>query len=390
MSVRYQLRIRNADGSIARELPATKNLIMDTGLDAYASHLSADLFRFACVGTGTDPVVRYSAPAVVSQAGGGVNNCTSDIPFFQPTDVGKILKIGAQGSGSAGAEQYITAYLNSQTVTTSSSTVFTSQPCAIWYVDQTTLQTQSKSTQTYTGSGNDTVDTVGAGILTRTYTRVFVFSAEVGTVTYNEVGWSWDGTNIYGRDLILPAGITLAVTQQLEVTLQVSFIISPTQPTPVADVSGGLWDTSGNSCVEFVGTTHQLLATILPDGSIDTGIFGYAIEPKTSEFINAMMIQGAWTQVANILVGANPNANAQNFIGLTPASYVPGSFSRDALTTIGLGSLNGITWTGIGVGSSSGNPSWNWSLQFTTPNSKDSSHTLSFTITLTWGRILVN
>lgn len=388
VAVKYILRIRDGEtNEVIQEFRPRKNLVMDSGLDKYASSPFTSLFQFACVGTGTNPVNRFSDPITFSQAG---NVITSSAPFFQIGDVGYILKYGAAGSGAAGAEQYITTFTDSTHVVVNSSATVAPIVGCIWYVTQTTLQTQAKFTNTYNTSGSGSADSVSGSTVTRTYTRVFVFSAEVGTVTYNEIGWSWDSVNVFGRDLITPAGITLIATQVLEVTVQVALALSPAAVVSVGDVSGGTWDTSGTALIEFMGTQNlndmQALGSLLANGS-DGGSDGVPCL-EAGQFHEMQLIQGAWTQRTTTLSGQNPNTNARDVISLTRASYTPGSFSMSASALIGIFSLNGITWTGIAI--SPGNPRWAWSLQLTTPNSKDSSHTLGFTFTIDWGRILVN
>ncbi len=387
-SVKYQTRIRDvATQEIVSVQPMRKNLVMDGGLDAYATINFGSLFNFACVGTGTNPVNRFSAPVTFTQVG---NTITASAPFFLLSDVGYILKYGAQGSGSGGAEQYITGFTSSTVVTVSSSaTVAAPTLGCLWYVTQTTLQTQVKSTSTYPVSGSGTVNTINVGTMTRAFTRVFIFSAEVGTVTYNEIGWSWNGTNLFGRDLILPAGVTLIAGQQLEVTLHVSLVVSPTDAVSVPDVSAGTWDTSGTALIEYAqgsASNGQAFSVINADGSNAAPFAGYTLEPPQG-LIHLALIRAAWTQLATINTGLNPNGNAIDLFDLTRGVYTPGSFTLTNSGTIPLGNLNGQTWTGIGINNTG---SWMWSLQLATPNSKDSSHTLSFSFTVSWGRILVN
>lgn len=371
---------------MVRRLPTRKNLIMDGGLDAYASNAFVNLFSQAIVGTGTNPVVRYSNPITVTQSG---TTITSSSSFFTSADVGRILKYGDVGSGTAGAEQYITAFTNGTTVTVSSSaTITTPQFCAIWYVNQTALQTKVKATSTYSSTGNGTVQTVSGNILTIAYTRIFIFSAEAGTVTYNEIGWSWNGTNLFGRDLILPSGVTLTAGQQLQVTLEVSLLASPAAVQSVSDVSGGTWNTAGTAVIEYtnINSSSGAFSFVLsPTGNSSiTGI----LEPD-GPWSMAMIVQ-AWTQKTATDVANTPGTTTCQQLALTAASYTNGSFTRSGSGTIPLASGTGVTYFGVGMSTGSFVNAFMWSLQLTTTNTKDNAHTLSFTFTMNWGRILSN
>jgi hypothetical protein len=385
ISVKYTIRVRNPDGSYALELPRKRNLVMDAGLNKYASTSFVGLFTYAIAGTGTNPVNRYSAPVTVTQLG---NTVTASAAFFATTDVGYILKYGASGSGGGGAEQYITGYTSSTVVTVSSSaTVAAGVACCIWYVTQTQLQTKVKATNTYAGTGNGTVLTVGTGTSTYAHTRIFIFSAEAGSVTYNEIGWSWDGTNIFGRDLITPSGVALIAGQQLEATLEVSLTVSPTAQTAVADVSGGTWNTAGNALIEYAyntSTTGPAFSYLNSAGG--SVIPGYCEPSGMSELC---LPTSTWTQLANLDNAINPYSGAAFVTAMTQATYTAGSFTTTWSVTIPVGSANGTTFYGVCIGQAF-TDNWTFSLKLTTPNSKTSSYTLSFTFTSTWTRLLLN
>jgi hypothetical protein len=384
-SVRYILEVVER-GRVVRRFPARKNLIMDGGLDAYASNSFANLFSQAIVGTGTNPVVRYSNPITVTQAGSTIVSSGS---FFTSADVGRILKYGDVGSGTSGAEQYITAYTNATTVTVSSSTTITTPTyCAIWYVNQTGLQAKVKATSTYQTTGNGTVQTVASNILTIAYTRIFIFSAETGTITYNEIGWSWNGTNIFGRDLILPSGVTLVSGQQLQVTLEVSLMVSPASVQSVADVSGGTWNTAGTAVIEYtnINATSGAFSFVQSPAGASTAVG--ILEPD-GPWSMALII-ASWTQRTATDVGNSPGTTTCNQLALSPASYTNGSFTRSGSGTIALSSGTGVTYYGLGMSTGADVNAFMWSLQLTTPNTKDNAHTLSFTFTINWARILSN
>jgi hypothetical protein len=391
-SVRYQARVIDAaSGKIVRELPMRKNLIMDGGLNRYAVQYFVDLFSYSVVGTGTNPTNRYSAPVTFTQAG---NTVTASLAFFANTDVGYILKYGASGSGAGGAEQYITAYTSPTSVTVSSSAVVGAVNGCLWYVNQTALQTQVKNTSTYAGTGNSSVfANGGAGTSTLTHTRIFQYSTETGPVTYNEIGWSWDGTSIFGRDLITPSGIALVSGQQLQVTLQVALQFGPCNTVAVGDVSGGTWNTSGNALIEYMtsqtgGNGSNVFTTLNSAGNKLTGAL---LEPVgfNGYGTSLCLIEGTWTQQTTTQNTANLSTNTTLLQTLAGGAYTPGSFSFSGGTTLALATGNGVTFNGIALSNSNAG-GWVFSIQLTTPNSKDAAHTLSFTFTLSWGRILVN
>jgi hypothetical protein len=387
-SVRYQATVRDAaTGQVVRQLPWRKNLIMDAGLDRFAQTSFVGLFAQAMVGTGTNPVMRYSSPTTFTQSG---NTVTSSAAFFSASDVGYLLAYGAQGSGvvSAANQQYITGYTNATTVTVSSSKTVGATVGAVWYVSQTTLQTFVKATSTYAATGNGTFVTPGNPTSTFSHTRIFIFSVEGSPITYNEIGWSWNGTNTFGRDLILPAGISLSTGQQLEVTLSITLQVSPTVQTAVADVSAGTWNTAGNAMIEYQSCHYagnDAFSLLNSAGAQSTA--RVCLEPNVVWQLS--LIEGAYTQQATLQTTTNPKSNTCDTVAMTPATYSPGTFTRTASTTIATGSLNGLTWYGVGLGAPT-DPAWCFSIQLTTPNSKTSTYTLAFTFTITWGRILVN
>jgi hypothetical protein len=390
-AVKYQIRVRDAEsGAVVRELPKRKNLIMDGGLDAYATNEFCNLFSQAIAGTGTTPTSRASNPITITQA---ANVIVSNSAFFTSADVGRIIKYGDVGSGAGGAQYYITAFTNSTTVTVSgSATVTTPQYCVIWYVNQTTMAAKVKATSTYALTGNGTVVTISGNTCSLAHTRIFIFSAEAGTITYQEIGWSWNGTNIFGRDLIEPAGVTLIAGQQLEVTLEVTMVASPAQQAAVADVSGGTWNTAGTALIEFFRTqasgtfgSNAFTTVASPAGGT---VGGTVLEPNGGG-PSLVLISGAWTQLTEMSSGANTNGNSTQAFGTTVGTYVPGAFSNTFTASLSLSQGIGGPYTGIAMGN--GNPGgWCWSDQLTTPQSKDSSHTLTITFTISWNRILSN
>ncbi len=387
-AVRYQIAVLDPDGSVARLFAPRKNLIMDGGLDHYASLDFVDLFSYACVGTGTNPVMRYSAPVTFTQTG---NVVTASAAFFAPSDVGYILKYGASGSGSGGAEQYITGYTSAVSVTVSSNAVVGTSYGALWYVNQTTLQTQVKATNTYQPTGGGSVFALGSGTSTFTHTRVFLFSAESSTITYQEIGWSWNGTNIFGRDLITPSGVTLVSGQQLQVTINVALQFGPTAITAVGDVSGGAWNTAGNAILEYMRTQSSgtyganAFSTVNADNTTNNS---NACEPSG---LSAMaLLVGTWTQqTAFQNTYCAVSGVTVNVVGLTAGSYSPGQFSRTFTATMSSSQNVGGPYTGIAITNGNGG-GWCFSLKLTTPISKDASHSLVLTFTIGWGRILVN
>jgi len=383
MGVEFETFIINPDGSEYQVGKKQKNLLLDTGLDKIGAGTGVcACFSNAAVGTGTNPVLKDSGSITGSQT---TTTVTASAGIFAAGDVGALLKF------DSGQEVYITAFTSSTVVTVNVSQSVASSLFTIWYVNQTGLQTETKRTNTYGSGSTDNQSTFSVD--TWTHQRVFIFAAEVGSVTYQEIGWSdsnTSGANLFGRALFLSPP-SLSAGQQLKVTMQLSVKWSPSSITSVTDVGGGSgYSTAGNMMSEAVlaaASNASASYVVNPGGA--TGTVGwmdpaFAASANTNSFA---ILRGTVTlnsAISSVTVPSAPAAGLYSPSSAAAASYTAKNFFRDATYTFNLATANGADHYGICLGAR------NWTLLFTSPQTKDSSHTLTFTVRYSWGRILVN
>ena len=374
-SVRYKTQIINPDGSVASERPFKNNLILDQGLNLHASYTWAQCFEYCAIGTGTNPVKWDSATTTASRSGTTV---TSSANFFSAGDVGRLLKF------DSGEETYITAYTDPVTVTVADSGTVASAEFTIYGVNQTALQTETKRTNTYNQDGGDNQSTYNSGTATWTHKRTYLFAAETGSVTYREIGWSpVSSANLFGRDLIPGSGDSLVSGQQYKVIMQLTVAMSPTSPQAVSDVGNNGFNTAGNAMLESL---RGGVSIVNSNGSSDGFNFGqYRMEPSAStSYLRISVVTATWTQQSSINTGeVNISVTSK-----TPSrsSYSNGNFYVDWTATFGVSEGNGNIF-GLAIG---GGTDTNFTVKFTSTQTKDSSHTLTVVFRYSWQRNLTN
>jgi hypothetical protein len=374
----YQTSILNPDGSEVSLRRPKKNLILDQGLNLVGSNKWNTCFLAAAVGTGTNPTQRDSGPTTASQTGVTVTSASN---FFVSADVGRLIKF------DSGEEAYITIFTSATQVTVSISRTVASALFCIWYVNDVGLQTESKRTSTYTSNAGDN----GVSFASPSYTlkRTFLFAAEVGSVTYNEIGWSNSfsaGNNLFGRDVI-SGGDTLTVGQQYKVVVQLIVTVSPVVSTARSNTSSG-FDSSGNfACESIVTTAGSIEGPIQGIDSAGASNGASYMEPAAMGTPSLVLTTTAFTltPASSTAVSGTSFAN----LTFTPASYTAGTFTRSATATADVSTGNSTVLVGFWV-SSALTTRRGLTLKFTSLQTKDSSHTLAITYTITWQRTLVN
>jgi len=384
LGVQYKTMIVNPDGSIAKENDFTSNLILDTGLDAPASNAWQRLIRYCAVGTGLTPTERDSGTTTVTISG---TTATSSIAFFEAADAGRLLKL------DTGEEYYITAYTSSTQVTIDTSAAHAATECSIWYVNETGHSTEVARTAAVTTDSGDNGQILTGGDTVQ-FQRTFLFPAEVGPVTYTEVGWSWGttGTDLFGRDLISP-GDSLIAGQQYKVVVRLNLALSPSSSTAIADTSGGTWNTAGNHVIHAVYYGFQL---IQPDG--DESVAEGALDVNNDSAIRTKcsLVAADWTLPAGPNIATSPGLlvvyapTISDQPSTTMPAYASGNYYRDKIAefevNVGNTTARGVALHG-GNGSSQYCP---YQLKFTTPVDKENTHSLTLTFRLSWGRTLTN
>lgn len=362
---------------MAKKSAVRKNLILDSGLDNVASFNWTSCIQFCAVGTGNSPTSRTNGAITFTQSG---NTLTASGNFFSSADVGRLFKFG---TGSGGAEQYITAYTNATTVTVSSSASVGSMVGTVWYVNDTGLQTEVARTNSKSNNSGDNGTTFAANVVTHKVT--FLFPAVGSGVTYNEIGWSSGGgaTTLFGRDLITP-GDTLLTGQVYKIVLQLIVTYSPSSPVASPNVGTG-YDSTGTLAIEDISIFT--IAGIQSNGaaSVDR-ILDVSANVGAVFFPVSSSQQSSPTNDGSGLRGGN------HLSGLGNSGYTNGTFF---ITKSGNSAVNTLTNTVYGVGIYDGLHGSTTALdvQFTTPvvpSGGGANYTLSTTWTFSWQRVLVN
>jgi hypothetical protein len=248
--------IEAATGKVLKESPWRKNLIMDLGLNGlaqqsgYASYPAA--FTTNCyIGSGTTPTSYASGAVTFTQAS---TTITASANFFTSGMVGGIFKYG---TGTGGAEYYITAYLSPTQVTVdTSATVAGGLVATVWMVNQTALTSYLYTNTSYETTAGSCGRTLSGNVATMK--RTFNFAQQATSYNVNEIGYSAiSKTALFGR-IVLGATDVVPPTSFYQVILSVSFTYSPSAPTAVGNVGTNI-DTTGTVMMEAwdIGTINS-------------------------------------------------------------------------------------------------------------------------------------
>ncbi len=165
------------NGVVVKDYGWEDNLITDLGMDNIASNEICTLFEDCSAGTGTTAQKVDSGATTASKSGTTV---TSSASFFASGDVGKLIK------WDSGEEHRITSFTSATEVEVAASGTISADQFTMWDVSLTALTTFTKDHSAYlTGAGNCGTTRSGSVI---THRRTFDFSAEGGSITYNELG----------------------------------------------------------------------------------------------------------------------------------------------------------------------------------------------------------
>lgn len=210
-----------------------KNLVFDTGLNALAGGFGyANLLNTCGAGSGTNPNSYSPGTAIFTQV---ATTITATSTFFTSLMVGGIFKYG---TGTGGAEQYITAIGGgglSCTVSGAGMTVATATAGTVWMVQQTGLQTSLGSTNTYLINGSTGNTFTGTSV---TLTQNFQFATPGSTWSVNEI--CYGGASPYCGRIALSSTVTVSTAQFLVCTVQILITQTPNTPTGVANVGTGI------------------------------------------------------------------------------------------------------------------------------------------------------
>jgi hypothetical protein len=359
-SVKIKTRIHDAKtGKILKESPWQHNLVLDIGLNGLARDASltlqcgpASIHRYCQVGSGTNPVKEASGAVTATQAGTTV---TASGSFFTAGMVGSILKYG---TGTAGAEYYITAFTSATVVEVdTSATVGTGTVFTIWNVQQTALQTKLFESATYQTTAGDcsTTQTNNVGTHQRTYT----FPVQGAPYTVNEIGYApISSASCCGR-LVLSSSDVVGTTNFYVVVIAFSVTYSPATPSAVADLGVNFntagtaayeWNTQGSVISTSTGATTQSAVGLIDAASEWSGAPTAAAKGVLIARIGATYTQNA-NPSATSLEWGTLNTNYLAPSAATPVAWtkVAGSVGKCRLTIAGNLTTSGQTCYGIGI-----------------------------------------
>lgn len=336
----------------------------------------------ANVGTNNTATSKTTTAAGVTLSMAGTT-VTATGSFFASTDVGAIIKFGASGAG--GNEYTITAYTSATQVTVGASGT-DSGAATVWQVQQTNVFTWYAGDNGTFEADSITFDATGggSGIPTLTFKRGFQFAAVASPVTFKELAFGYtngSAANMWSRVVVPGSGDALSTGQiyEVEYSLVLRFPGGVT-PTAVGDTSGGVWNTAGNYMLETCvsGAIQRLITNVLPTNT--------NLDPIGQAFIG--VITANWTQQTVMINTAIAVTATYNDSSYTDA-YVNGTYTVTRHGHFNIGSAN-TTIYGVALAGSAGGGVPAATVKFTTPQVKDSSHTIDFTHTLSWSRVLTN
>ncbi len=383
MKARFKLFVLDAATKrVVREDPWRPNLILDQGMNRFATSTLAAQWGAACaVGTGSTPTVRDSTgTAQITIAG---TACTSDAPFFEAGDAGRLLLM------DSGQQAYIQTFNTNQSVTLATAPGDTGPgDGAIWYVNQTGLTSESKRTSTYlTGAGNTgSSDSTN----TRTYKWTYDFSAEVAPQNYTELGWSNSGSagnNLNSRALISGGSVAVGIGQQLRIIYEIEWTdTANTSAAVTTTVTGWPVAPSVNQDGDMIfnnpfGGSNSVWSTLSTTGS--SSING-GLEPMSPAAPSLNLGTGSTLPT----FGNDYVPGTEQQLVTANDAYVSGSFRFTRTGTLALSSGNRTDWRGLCLRSGSGTRAM--TLIWDQNQTKANTHTLSLTWGFSWSRVLTN
>ena len=321
MAARGRVQVHVVDakkGRILKTLPWQNNLILDQGLDYYATNTWANLVNYCVAGTGTTPT-KDIMDGTAGQSGTTVT-LTGSTYTFSVGDVGKWV-------GWAGGQQAkITAYVSATQVTVSDSKTVSTATATLYRANQTGLATEVKRTNTYPvytytdGRGASATFSASAGVLT--FRRTYDFSAEVGSVNYTEVGISPVATvasNLFSR-ILLAGTVVVGSGQQLRITYELAVTISDiTRPSQTLTSSAGWPYTYNISTITGNGTSFTV-TTSAAHHYVAGGSITIAGAKRTRTTIT---VATSTSSDFTITAAAHGRTTGDSIIieGMTPAGY---------------------------------------------------------------------
>lgn len=374
-AVTFSREILNADGTVARAFDPQKNLLLDQGLNYLGNGtISAwqGMFTNCVLGSGTTPTRRDSGAITFTRSGTTV---TASASFFESADTGRLLKF------DSGKECYLT-YVDGTTATSNLSGTVAASEGTVYYVNATSHQTEVKRSNTYSTDSNANGSSWNGTTAVFSLWRTFLFSAETGSVTYREIGWSHTstaGANLSGRALLAGGGDSLVAGQIYKVKVQFDVTLSPTAAVAFT-VSTGLW----------AGATGQTRIEGVSINGVDANGSGGAQHLDPGHGGEVALATGTLALQAPSLTPSDTSGNIGTAKSLTGDAYTTGSFTRTFRATFSVSEANSTAIRSVVFRRGNTTNATSLRLLFDSAQTKTSSHTLLVVLRKSWGRVLVN
>ena len=267
ISVKGRIKTQICDaktGAVLKDSGFGKNLVMDIGLNSLAQQATALLgttpaaiFTNLIVGSGNSAQQISSGAITFTQSG---TTLTASAGFFSAGMVGAIFKYG---TGSAGAEYYITGYSDNQNVTVdTSASVIVPTVGTVWMVQKTALDNVLHAADGYSTNAGDCQTTFSLG--TATHQRILTISQKGTTYNVNELGYNTNNlgtaTNVVAGRFLLATTDVVGTSNFYRVTVQFIVTYSPAAPTAAIDVGTNI-NTAGTAMIEDLGQIHTVASS---------------------------------------------------------------------------------------------------------------------------------
>lgn len=383
-----------------------KNLILNRGMQEVANRSWEQCF-FAGI-CGTSNSANYLDSGLSTAASDAAGNVTiaggGTFAFSNPGDIGNILKWDTLQEHRV---QSITNGSTAFVVPAPGGAGIAAGEFTFFYTNRTQLVSESKRSITYlTGAPNCTSSRTGNLLQMR---RTYDFTAEVGSVTYNEVGVGWSSTfgaaNTTFARIVLPVGVSLIAGQQLRLIYQLNLFIGPSVATAGSMVVTG-WpvaptvDTNGTYGIQLIG--FQNVATTGNAGNYDAA--GACNEPTINGLSRSVMWASesstalaayATTPPFRTFGGSGPTVNSGNALLPTQVDAVTGSVAYSIVKrgTWPTGAANSTQIRSFGMATDQNN-SFNdptddtgFAFVFNSNQTKANTQTLTINCKYTWSRV---
>ena len=274
-ALRYRIETIRC-GEVVDSRPWVEHMITDAGLENLAANFGISMLALPILGDAASPTpVRRDGGSILFSQSADVVSADGAVSFFVAADVGRLLKFG---TGTEGAECYVSEYISASSVRVDRSATITSQAAVIWYVNTAAILSPiSGLTWSVVAGGayNYTTGTVSGDVETVTHQLTRVSSAFAAAKTITEIAFTSAGggnAGVFDRDTIQP-GAGVLVGDQARVTVQLIYKLSGVAPRAVADFGVGV-DTAGQLAFvsSYITDEGGGLASVRSDGQVMDGI----------------------------------------------------------------------------------------------------------------------